>query len=90
MESGDSSPFQEAQPVAPTKALTGQRTPIKPAAASRTACNFHYFPVSSLPSIMRRYNCARGGLTMKDSSLIAVERIETAIFIIRGEKVMLD
>jgi hypothetical protein len=62
MESGDSSPFQEARPVAPTKALTGQRTPIKTAAASRTACNFHFFPVSSLPSIMRRYNCARGGL----------------------------
>jgi hypothetical protein len=39
---------------------------------------------------MRRYNCARGGLTMKDSSLIPVERIEKAIYLIRGEKVMLD
>jgi hypothetical protein len=39
---------------------------------------------------MRRYNCARGGLTMKDSNLIPVERIEKAIFFIRGEKVMLD
>ena len=39
---------------------------------------------------MRRYNCARGGLTMKDSSLVLVERIEKAIFFIRGEKVMLD
>jgi hypothetical protein len=57
---------------------------------SRIACNFHYFPVSSLSSIMRRYNCARGGLTMKHSSLIPVERIEKAIFFIRGEKIMLD
>jgi hypothetical protein len=39
---------------------------------------------------MRRYQCARGGLTMKDSNLIPVERIEKAIFHIRGEKVMLD
>jgi hypothetical protein len=39
---------------------------------------------------MRRYNCARGGLTMKDSSLILVERIEKAIYLIRNEKVMLD
>src|SRR6266480_5834285 len=39
---------------------------------------------------MRRYNCARGGLAMKDSSLIPVERIEKAIYLIRGEKVMLD
>ena len=68
---------------------------------------------------MRRYNCARGGLTMKDSnlrrvgrfevpnwrlkkklsewgdsvkhsSLIPVERIEKAIYLVRGEKVILD
>jgi hypothetical protein len=39
--------------------------------------------------MMRRYNCG-GGLTMKDSSLIPVERIEKAIYLIRGEKVMLD
>jgi ORF6N domain len=58
--------------------------------AKAIACNFHYFRVSSLSSIMRRYNCARGGLTMKDSNLILVERIEKAIFFIRGEKVMLD
>ncbi len=57
--------------------------------AKPTACNFHYFRVSTLSSIMRRYNCA-GGLAMKDSSLIPVERIEKAIYLIRGEKVMLD
>jgi hypothetical protein len=57
---------------------------------SRIACNFHYFRVSSLLSIMRRYNCARGGLAMKGSDLIPVERIEKAIYVIRGEKVMLD
>jgi hypothetical protein len=57
---------------------------------SRIACNFHYFRVLTLSSIMRRYNCARGGLTMKNSSLIPVERIEKAIYLIRGEKVMLD
>jgi hypothetical protein len=39
---------------------------------------------------MRRYNCARGRLTMKDSNLIPVERIEKAIYLIRGERVMLD
>ncbi len=39
---------------------------------------------------MRRYQYARGGLTMKDSSSISVERIEKAIYLIRGEKVMLD
>jgi len=31
-----------------------------------------------------------GGLTMKNSNLIPVERIEKAIYLIRGEKVMLD
>jgi hypothetical protein len=35
---------------------------------------------------MRRYNCALGGLTMKDSNLIPVERIEKAIYLIRGEQ----
>jgi len=39
---------------------------------------------------MHRYDGARGGLMMKDSSLITVERIEKTIFLIRGEKVMLD
>jgi hypothetical protein len=39
---------------------------------------------------MRRYDCAPGGLNMKDSKLIPVERIEKAIYLIRGEKVMLD
>ena len=38
---------------------------------------------------MRR-STARGGLTMKDSHLTPVERIEKAIYLIRGEKVMLD
>jgi ORF6N domain len=69
------------------KALTGQRAPKR---AAPIACNFHYFPISGLSSIMRRYDCPRGGLTMKDSSLIPVERIEKAIYLIRGEKVMLD
>jgi len=36
------------------------------------------------------FNCARGGLIMKDSSVIPVERIEDSIYVIRGEKVMLD
>jgi ORF6N domain-containing protein len=54
------------------------------------ACNFHYFRVSSLSSSMRRYNCTRGGLTIANSGLIPVERIEKAIYSIRGEKVMLD
>jgi ORF6N domain len=62
----------------------------KLARLSRIACNFHYFRVSSLSPIMRRYNDARGGLTMKDAGLIPVERIEKAIYLIRGEKVMLD
>jgi phage regulator Rha-like protein len=35
-------------------------------------------------------DCAHGGLTMKASSLIPVERIEKAIYLIRGDKVMLD
>jgi len=39
---------------------------------------------------MHRYDGARGRLMMKDSSLIPVERIEKAIYLIRGEKVMLD
>jgi hypothetical protein len=39
---------------------------------------------------MRRYDCARGGLTMKNSSLIPVERIEKTIYLIRNQKVMLD
>jgi hypothetical protein len=39
---------------------------------------------------MRRYDCAPGGLNMKDSKLIPVERIEKAIYLIRGERVMLD
>ena len=39
---------------------------------------------------MRRYYCARGGLQVKHSSLIPVERIEKAIYLIRGQKVMLD
>ena len=39
---------------------------------------------------MRRYNCTRGGLTIANSGLIPVERIEKAIYSIRGEKVMLD
>jgi hypothetical protein len=37
---------------------------------------------------MRRYDYARGGLTMKNSSLIPVERIEEAIYLIRNQKVM--
>ena len=39
---------------------------------------------------MRRCDYVRGGLTMNDSSLIPVERIEKAIYLIRGERVMLD
>jgi len=39
---------------------------------------------------MRRYNCARGVLKMKNSKLILVERIEKAIYFIRGQKVMPD
>lgn len=39
---------------------------------------------------MRRYDCARGGLLVKHSSLIPVERIEKAIYVIRNQKVMLD
>lgn len=39
---------------------------------------------------MRRYDYACGGLLMKRSSLVPVERIEKAIYLIRGEKVMLD
>ena len=39
---------------------------------------------------MRRYNYVRGGLPVKQSSLIPVERIEKAIYLIRGEKVILD
>jgi hypothetical protein len=37
---------------------------------------------------MRRHDCA--GLTMKDSSSTSVERIDKAIYLIRGEKVMLE
>jgi hypothetical protein len=39
---------------------------------------------------MRRYDYARGGLLIKRTNLIPVERIEKAIYLIRGEKVMLD
>jgi hypothetical protein len=39
---------------------------------------------------MRRYKLRAWRHPMKDSSLVPVERIEKAIFFIRGEKVMLD
>src|SRR5438874_1803433 len=54
---------------------------------SRIRCNFPYFAVSRSSSIMRHSDW---GIPVKQSVLIPVERIEKAIYLIRGEKVMLD
>jgi hypothetical protein len=53
------------------------------------ACNFRYFPNSPLSFTMRPQIITRGA-TLKQSSLIPVETIEKTIYLIRGQKVMLD
>jgi hypothetical protein len=53
------------------------------------ACNFRYFPNSSLSFTMRPQLITRGA-TLKQSSLIPVATIEKTIYLIRGQKVMLD
>ena len=63
--------------------------PAARAAQSCVACNFHYFTVSSLSSIMRRYVWAGGSISEIFKPGTA-ETIEKAIYLIRGERVMFD
>lgn len=47
---------------------------------------WHY----NLESSIHKARLKRGGLLLSDTSLIPIERIENAIYLIRGEKVMVD
>jgi hypothetical protein len=63
MESGNSSPFQEARPVVPTKALTGQRTPGKMLRQAAPLATFITFPFRAF-----HLSCAATTARVEDSA----------------------
>ena len=73
-----------------TKAVTSYRNAKRERAAAPNRLQLSLLSRSKPFTYHAPLNCARGGLTMKHSSLIPVERIEKAIYLIRSEKVMLD
>jgi ORF6N domain len=82
--------FQKARLVAPTNAVDRLPHSKKGARAEPNRLQLSLLSRSKPFIYHAPLNCAHGGLTMKDSSLIPVERIEKAIYLICGEKVMLD